>query len=489
MTKIYNQEIQDGLAEAIQSNKSEAYCSQLKILDEESKMTKAFAGLMKRANQNQHDLFYLDSILVSVGWNLNDDVFDKNEVWAARNTPVDKQLNIEHDEKKIVGHLTESAVFDQDFNIIPSDTNPNEIPDTFDIVVGSVLYKKWSDPEFQKEVDKLIAEIREDKWFVSMECLFPNFDYALISPEGEHKIIERCEATSFLTKHLRRYGGSGEYDGNKIGRLLRSFSFSGIGIVQQPGNPRSIILSSSANSKFNSETTINAANIEEQNMTTTYSEAQYNELSKKLEKAEADAKKAAEQVVAKQITELEGKITSLEEENKTLASTVETKDEVIKAKEEELKTVNETVASKEEELTEVKKELDELKTKARNTERRMKLEKTSVTAEKAESLIEKFSAVSDELFDELVESLPVKEEAAEMSDKEKKEKEKKEKEGKEYANDKEGEESAKSADLENSEEEANANLSASEEDEAANTRKAVASWFGSNVFKHTEKKN
>ena len=112
--------------------------------------------------------------------------------------------------------------------------------------MASVLYLKWDNPDFQKRIDDLIAGIARGQWFVSMECLLRNFDYALISPTGERKTIARSNESAWLTKHLRIYGGTGEYYGYKIGRLLRSFTFSGQGIVNNPANPKSIILPATA---------------------------------------------------------------------------------------------------------------------------------------------------------------------------------------------------------------------------------------------------
>jgi hypothetical protein len=59
---------------------------------------------------------------------------------------------------------------------------------------------------------------------------------------GETKIVKRNEASAFLTKHLRSYGGDGIYEDYKVGRLLRNLSFSGKGLVSKPANPRSVIL-------------------------------------------------------------------------------------------------------------------------------------------------------------------------------------------------------------------------------------------------------
>jgi hypothetical protein len=88
-------------------------------------------------------------------------------------------------------------------------------------------------------------------WHVSMECLFPSFDYALIDSKGSQKVVRREETSAFLTKHLRAYGGKGEYNGYKVGRLLRNISFSGVGLVKKPANPRSVILNKQHSTVFN----------------------------------------------------------------------------------------------------------------------------------------------------------------------------------------------------------------------------------------------
>ena len=106
------------------------------------------------------------------------------------------------------------------------------------------MYNSWSSAEKQEWMSSLIQEIEAGEWFVSMEAIFNNFDYAIVTPEGKHKIIARKEESSFLTKHLRIYGGTGEYEGHKLGRVLRNIAFSGKGLVSKPANPRSIIFNS-----------------------------------------------------------------------------------------------------------------------------------------------------------------------------------------------------------------------------------------------------
>ena len=53
-------------------------------------------------------------------------------------------------------------------------------PDDFDIITEAVLYNSWTKPENRERMSQIIAETEEGKWFVSMECLFAGFDYALL---------------------------------------------------------------------------------------------------------------------------------------------------------------------------------------------------------------------------------------------------------------------------------------------------------------------
>ena len=118
---IYKDEIEAGIAEQVKASASIAFLSQLngiepnqKDLDNAKKIVKA-SELFAQAesNQDQIDLYYINSILVSTGWNRNDDVFEKEQTWAARNTPEDKPFNLMHNEKEIIGHITGSTVIDK----------------------------------------------------------------------------------------------------------------------------------------------------------------------------------------------------------------------------------------------------------------------------------------------------------------------------------------------------------------------------------------
>ena len=234
---IFKSEIQDGLKEKIISSMSISSTCELEICDP-FLLNKPLRAVAE--NKNQMDLHYLKSILVTTGWNKNDDVFDKAEVWTARNTPSDKPFNYEHDQKQIIGHITGSKVIDEDGNDVAEGVSVDELPKKFHILTSAVLYKFWEDPKKQEEMNDIISGIANNKWFVSMEALFNNFDYAM--DDGvTAKVIARNEKTAFLTKHLRAYGGNGVFNNVKIGRVLKNIVFSGKGLVRKPANPESII--------------------------------------------------------------------------------------------------------------------------------------------------------------------------------------------------------------------------------------------------------
>ena len=189
--------------------------------------------------QDQPDLALVVAILVSTGWNLNDDVFTPDEVWRARSTPLHKPMNDNHQAEKILGHIVQTRILDKSGTEVEV-ADGESPPDEFDIEVAGVLYRAFS--ELSERIDEIIAKAKTGEMFVSMEAWFPDFGYGLIDTvTGDTKLVERNEKTAFLTKHLRIYGGSGEYQGHKIGRVLKNIVFGAQGFVDKPANPESVI--------------------------------------------------------------------------------------------------------------------------------------------------------------------------------------------------------------------------------------------------------
>jgi len=399
--KIYDIEKTDGIAEKIKNSASVAFLGTATQRDYKPSKEEIDKFASKaNANPGQFDLFYLDSILVSTGWNLNDDVFDPGEMWAAKSTPVDKAFNYMHDETDIIGHITSSSIIVDD-EIYEGD----ETPDSFHIVEGSVLYRVWNDTKLQERMDNLISEISEGKWYVSMECLFSNFDYAMIDKKGNASIVKRTKTTAFLSKHLRAYGGTGNYDGCKVGRLLRNITFSGKGLVNEPANPNSVILNSdnvkTVTKSFRAYTTV-ASKQWEKNMTEEEMKAQAAVLTKQVEELKAqnkaleiEVRAKAEKENAEKVAKLDQSIVDLTEEVKAAKKVSEEKDVVVAAS---TKKFTEVQAELDKALEEVKT----LKASIKKAARVAELTKAGVVADKHEELITKFENVSDDIFAEFV---------------------------------------------------------------------------------------
>ena len=402
--KIYKQEIDDGLQEALAKNNTLAWCSVAETYKPSATFKSSALDKLIAENQDQMDLYYLKSILVSTGWNKNDDVFDPKETWAAKDTPEDKPFNFMHNEKDIIGHITGNVAVDFDGAELDA---TGESPKQFNILTTSVIYTEWSDSEQRDRMNKIIAEIEDGKWFVSMECLFPNFDYALLDGSGQTSVVPRNEASAFLTKHLRSYGGNGIYDNYRVGRLLRNLSFSGKGLVSKPANPRSVILDGNKTFDESEAKTITISSLKESKMSD--SDKQITDLRAELAEAKAANKELQEQLTAGQQEELQGKIAELEtslaakqdevdkltESVASLSSEKVTSAESMKELEEKLSALADDLSSKEEALAAMQQ-------KEIAAQRKLQLEEIGFEGEEAVATLEQFSELDDATFEQII---------------------------------------------------------------------------------------
>ena len=194
---IYGAEAEAGIADAIQAKENRSVASYCPILIDKKNLSSEAVEQTKikdldsfnksvASNQSQFDLEYIYSILATTGWNRNDDVFDNYETWSARNTAEDKPFNKGHDPNNIIGHITGNAVVDENYELVNENANIDSLPEKFHILTSAVIYKHISskDEKLSLATKALLQEIMEGKWFVSMEALFSNFDYALVDASG-----------------------------------------------------------------------------------------------------------------------------------------------------------------------------------------------------------------------------------------------------------------------------------------------------------------
>jgi len=417
---VYKAEAEDGISEAIQAKENRSVAAYCPILTDKDVISSAAVEKTKiqdidsfnrsvASNQDQFDLEYIYSILATTGWNRNDDVFDSYETWSARNTAEDKPFNKGHDPNNIIGHITGNAVVDENYELVTEESEIDSLPDKFHILTSAVVYKHISsrDEKLSLATKALLQEILEGKWFVSMEALFSNFDYALMDAQGEQKIVSRNEDTAFLSKHLRSYGGAGEYEGSRVGRLMRNLTFSGKGLVENPGNPESIIFKQEDNVIFRgvatSQPNFNAlvtSSKGESSMSDNNEQVQT--LKAQVEKLESRLKALDEEKVKAQISEFEAACAGKDAEISELILKLESANE---AGEVSNKTLEELVAAKAESdkiVAELTEKLEAIQAESIKTSRISALVDKGVEKTAAESLVETFAGITDEQFEALI---------------------------------------------------------------------------------------
>lgn len=426
---VYKQEMIDGLDNLVRANHSISYITpvspaQLQNAEHEwttDLVNKMVDAVSAKANRqiDRIDLYPIKTVLVTTGWNKNTDIFTKEQTWAARFSAEDKPFNFMHEQKDIIGHITDNFIVDDNGKAISSESAIEDVPDKFHIITPAVIYKAWEDKDQSDRIKRLIAEIDEGhKWYVSMECLFYDFDYGILTPDGESRVIARNEKTAALTKMLRQYGGPGKIDGGySIGRVLKNIVFSGKGLVSNPANPESVILNNTKTFKsisadlgyidLNGSNTINSKG---KNIMAEVNQMVAAELKTfnieensvfKMVKAERDELKASLAELTKKLSEtstqaVEKEITSLKDQVKDLTDKLTTASKSV----EELTATNKTLATKNEELEAAVTKAEKERVK---TERVSSLIALGAAEEEAVSIVAKFENVSAEQFKDMVE--------------------------------------------------------------------------------------
>jgi hypothetical protein len=427
---IYESEKSDGISEQIRTQASVAYASQMlaaRDLTESSVLSEALTSnasdFLASAGRDDDDIYHSYSILVTTSWNKNDDVFPNSEVWAARNTPKYKPANLEHDEKRIVGGIIGSWPVDKEFNLIDTASSVDDLPDSYHILVSSVIYRQWQDQEYKARAEELIRKIEEGNMYVSMECIFRGFDYAIQTPDMQNHIIARNEETAFLSRHLRAYGGTGEYEGHKVGRLLKNITFSGKGFVERPANPDSIIFdkdqvfdfagASVSKNLFSSDNGVSVmieqsilsntdSESEEENSMSDFLNDQVKELKEALAASQDVIQELTDKVSKANVEKLEVEITELNQSVSTLSDSIveaEAKSTEDAEKIEALEaSVSELTAAKEAAESAIAQMEKEKKRQARAAA----LIEAGISEEEVEAKLETFASLSEEQFNDVV---------------------------------------------------------------------------------------
>ena len=198
---------------------------------------------LPQEKNKQPDLLYFSAIFVSSGENLNHAFFLGSELVKAEGTIVNKALDVEHSEEEIIGHIYERVFIEKDgtpLNMTELASLETASLDTKEmhIAIAGIIYKN--------RFPNLAKEVADNKFKVSMECYYQNYDVKigeLILDRKEAEALGLASSDDRILGRLAKVLKSGkEIAEGTIARVLRGICFSGCGIVKNPANPPSVIL-------------------------------------------------------------------------------------------------------------------------------------------------------------------------------------------------------------------------------------------------------
>jgi hypothetical protein len=161
----------------------------------------------------------------------------------AEGTIVNKALDIEHKTEEIIGHLYDRVFTTKEGAAI-------ELKELADLEKGSLDKKEIhiaiAGIVYKDRFPKVASEIADNRWKISMECYFRDFDVKvgdLVISRKEAQALGLMEASENTFGKLAKVIKDGiDIASGKITRVLRDICFSGCGIVKNPANPGSIVL-------------------------------------------------------------------------------------------------------------------------------------------------------------------------------------------------------------------------------------------------------
>jgi hypothetical protein len=216
---------------------------------EKASLSKAAASLgLPPEEDRQPDLQYLTAIFVSSGMNKNGAVFFGSELCKARKSIANKAVDIEHDERMVIGQIMDCVYLDRAGEILDADkllkemsANQMDMMD-MDIAISAIVHKA--------RFPEIAMDILNGEWMVSMEAYYRDYDVKvgdLVIPRDQASQLGYDKLVGSVV-HLK--DGDKELGYHLVGRVLRDITFCGVGIVKNPANERSVILEAAALNDF-----------------------------------------------------------------------------------------------------------------------------------------------------------------------------------------------------------------------------------------------
>lgn len=171
-------------------------------------------------------------------FNKNGDGIDSETAIAIKDYFIHKPTNIEHQRKKVVGHIVGSSLSSFGSNELISDEEALATNEPFNIALSAVIYKTVN-PQFAELAQQSVDESSEfyHKVSASWEIGFNDYDIVLGSKDLKDGEVVRSPGHKEEFKHfLKAYGGSGRTeDGVEVHRLIIGNIYPlGIGFTANP---------------------------------------------------------------------------------------------------------------------------------------------------------------------------------------------------------------------------------------------------------------
>jgi len=215
------------------------------------KRKKEIAEKLELPQNNQKDLMFMSAILVSTGVNKNGAGFLGSELVLARESITQKPVNISHESKDVIGHITSWIFMDQVGNVLDDKelyakaTHSDEKErkeaiaelDKMEMDIGIIC------AVYRANFPEISEEIEMGKWKVSMECYYDDFDVQVddvILSKNEAAVYDKADST--INREVRDVAKGKCLGNERIARMLRGVRFCGVAIVGNPANNRSLIL-------------------------------------------------------------------------------------------------------------------------------------------------------------------------------------------------------------------------------------------------------
>lgn len=171
-------------------------------------------------------------------FNKNGDGIESSMAVAVKDYFIHKPTNIEHNKKRVVGHIVESGFTSFGENNLMSDSEALEEFGPFNLALGAVIYKTV-DPSFAEMVEASVDPSSDlyNAVSASWEIGFNDYYIAVGSKKlDEAEVITEEKKIKELSKYLKANEGEGEMeDGTPVFRLVVGDIYPlGIGFTSNP---------------------------------------------------------------------------------------------------------------------------------------------------------------------------------------------------------------------------------------------------------------